>query len=110
MTDRYRFDLNIGILHDSTLVQYTQDQAPVSSVTITMADIQISPPTQGQDQEAHEAVFTDAAKTFVHKLVTTFVGDVDTILHDRKLRKGGRLLSLNRRQNALLVMNLDLDI
>ena len=61
-------------------------------------------------QEAHEAVFTEAAKTFVHKLVTTFVGDVDTILQDRKLRKGGRLLSLNRRQNALLVMNLDLDI
>ena len=75
-----------------------------------MADIQISPPTQGQDQEAHEAVFTEAAKTFVHKLVTTFVGDVDTILQNRKLRKGARLLSLNRRQNALLVMNLDLDI
>ena len=96
MTDRYRFDLNIGILHGSTtLLQYTQDQAPVSSVTITMADIQISPPAQVRDQEAHEAVFTEAAKTFVHKLVTAFAGEVDTLLEERKLRKGGgRLLSL----------------
>ena len=96
MTDRYRFDLNIGILHGSTtLLQYTQDQAPVSSVTITMADIQISPPAQVRDLEAHEAVFTEAAKTFVHKLVTAFAGEVDTLLEERKLRKGGgRLLSL----------------
>ena len=97
MTDRYRFDLlNIGILHGSTtLLQYTQDQAPVSSVTITMADIQITPPAQVRDQEAHEAVFTEAAKTFVHKLVTAFAGEVDTLLEDRKLRKGGgRLLLL----------------
>ena len=95
MTDRYRFDLNIGILHhgSTTLLQYTQDQAPVSSVT--MVDIQISPPAQVRDQEAHEAVFTEAAKTFVHKLVTAFAGEVDTLLEDRKLRKGGgRLLSL----------------
>ena len=60
-----------------------------------MADIQILP-AQVQDQESHEAVFTEAAKTFVHKLVTTFAGDVDTILHDRKMRKGGRLLSLDK--------------
>ena len=61
-----------------------------------MADIHISPPTKVQDREAHEAVFTEAAKTFVHKLVTTFAGDVDTLLHDRKLRKAGRLLSLDK--------------
>ena len=60
-----------------------------------MVDIQISPPAQVRDQEAHEAVFTEAAKTFVHKLVTTFAGEVDTLLEERKLRKGGgRLLSL----------------
>ena len=96
MTDRYRFDLNIGILHGSTtLLQYTQDQAPVSSVTITMVDIQVTPPAQVRDQEAHEAVFTEAAKTFVHKLVTAFAGEVDTLVEERKLRKGGgRLLLL----------------
>ena len=75
------------------MLQYTQDQAPVSSVT--MVDIQISPPAQVRDQEAHEAVFTEAAKTFVHKLVTAFAGEVDTLVEERKLRKGGgRLLLL----------------